>query len=186
MDESPVELHAHPPERRRRQSVTLPCGCCCCCCCLHTVGGLIGAAVGSVLSVRRPTPRYLEDLYPGEDGYPIVRRRSSISAPAIYWIILGMLMCLGFVVACAVVANENPTFDPAAAFGGWLLGLALLLPGAQLLASLLAMGVAAITDWDDAAARLWAIGKITLGTLIGTGIGIGIMFLICIGFGGGW
>lgn len=41
-----MKLQAHPPERRRR-GVTLAAHgcCCCCCCCLHTLGGLIGAAV---------------------------------------------------------------------------------------------------------------------------------------------
>src|SRR6516162_9243133 len=44
----PIVLTAHPPERRRRRSMVTHCGCCCCCCCcLHTVGGLIGAAIGS-------------------------------------------------------------------------------------------------------------------------------------------
>ncbi len=42
-----MKLRAHPPERRRR-GVTLAAHgcCCCCCCCLHSLGGLIGAAVG--------------------------------------------------------------------------------------------------------------------------------------------
>ncbi len=41
-----MKLHAHPPERRRRGVVLAAHGCCCCCCCcLHTLGGLIGAAV---------------------------------------------------------------------------------------------------------------------------------------------
>lgn len=49
-----MKLRAHPPERRRR-GVTLAAHgcCCCCCCCLHTLGGLIGAAVGST---KAPTP----------------------------------------------------------------------------------------------------------------------------------
>ncbi len=43
-----ITLHAHPPERRRPRSVVAASGCCCCCCCcLHTLGGLVGAAVAS-------------------------------------------------------------------------------------------------------------------------------------------
>ena len=42
-----MEIRAHPPERARRSAgVSACCCCCCCCCCLHTIGGLIGAAVG--------------------------------------------------------------------------------------------------------------------------------------------
>lgn len=42
----PVEIRPHPPERRRKPGVVAPCCCCCCCCCLHSIGGLVGAAVG--------------------------------------------------------------------------------------------------------------------------------------------
>lgn len=44
----PVEVIAHPAERRHGVSPTpaqTGSCCCCCCCCLHTIGGLIGAAV---------------------------------------------------------------------------------------------------------------------------------------------
>ncbi len=41
-----MKLLAHPPERRRRGTTLAAHGCCCCCCCcLHTLGGLVGAAV---------------------------------------------------------------------------------------------------------------------------------------------
>lgn len=41
-----------PPERRRRGTTLAAHGCCCCCCCcLHSLGGLIGAAI-----VRGATP----------------------------------------------------------------------------------------------------------------------------------
>ncbi len=42
-----MEIRAHPPERARRGGgVSACCCCCCCCCCLHTIGGVIGAALG--------------------------------------------------------------------------------------------------------------------------------------------
>jgi hypothetical protein len=62
--------------------------------------------------------------------------------------------------------------------------LVMFLPGVQLAASVIAMFLAAVTDWDDAAARVWAVAKITLGTVIGTAIGIGLLFLFCVGLRG--
>ncbi|HEX7896829.1 MAG TPA: hypothetical protein VF950_03665 [Planctomycetota bacterium] len=42
-----MEIRVHPPERLRRSAgVSACCCCCCCCCCLHTIGGVVGAAVG--------------------------------------------------------------------------------------------------------------------------------------------
>ena len=42
-----MDILAHPPERVRRSGgVSACCCCCCCCCCLHTIGGLVGAALG--------------------------------------------------------------------------------------------------------------------------------------------
>ena len=40
-------IEAHPPERgeHKKQYVILYSCCCCCCCCLHTIGGVVGAAV---------------------------------------------------------------------------------------------------------------------------------------------
>ena len=40
-------IQQHPPERGKRNDhhLVLYSGCSCCCCCLHTVGGMIGAAV---------------------------------------------------------------------------------------------------------------------------------------------
>lgn len=44
-----VQLEKHQAERRRGMGGYLLCGggCCCCSCCLHSLGGLIGAAVVS-------------------------------------------------------------------------------------------------------------------------------------------
>jgi hypothetical protein len=44
-----VQFEKHEPERRSGTGSNLFCngGCCCCCCCLHSLGGLIGAAMAS-------------------------------------------------------------------------------------------------------------------------------------------
>ena len=64
-----ITVITHQPERRR-QRASVPaqaggCCCCCCCCCLHTVGGLIGAAVAPTLgSGNRPVvPGSLMDVW---------------------------------------------------------------------------------------------------------------------------
>lgn len=46
---STVQFEKHQPERRRGFGGYLFCGggCCCCSCCLHTLGGLIGAALAT-------------------------------------------------------------------------------------------------------------------------------------------
>ncbi len=188
MDHSPIDVQAHPPERRRRQTVTLPCGCCCCCCCcLHSIGGLVGAVIGSVTSsvtARRPSPyEYLPEG--GGDPFvlpPRLRPSSALSASALYWIILALLASLVFVFSFLGFSLENFNRDQMAGLGGAILILAIFLPAVQLVASVIAMIVAGLTDRPNAAARIWTVAKITFGTLIGTGVGLGAMFLICIPF----
>jgi hypothetical protein len=181
VDPSPIDLHAHPPERRPPRTVTLPCGsCCCCCCCLHTIGGLAGAAICSFLPTRGGARPYSPPDYYADTASPQAppRPRSVISAAALYWIIFVVLMQLVFVVSCVGFGHGFTGPDSLSGVGGALLILAIFLPAVQLVASLLAMIAAAATDWSNAAARLWTIGKITLGTLLGTGVGIGAMFLL--------
>jgi hypothetical protein len=98
----------------------------------------------------------------------------------LYWIILGVLTCAVAIVSCVGWPGDwfeqGRTGGPAAAV--WL--LAIYLPGVQIAASLIAILVNALTDRDHVAARTWAVAKITFGTLVGTGAGIGIMFLACV------
>ncbi|MCI0459377.1 MAG: hypothetical protein L0Z62_20700 [Gemmataceae bacterium] len=187
MPMSPVRLHAHPPERRRRQTVTLPCGCCCCCCCLHTIGGLLGAAigsaVGSTVAPRAPRPYPSDEELVDRHGRRLFSHTSaSISAVALYWFTLLGLIGLTFVLSCAggALRGRADSFEYGPGWG--LMILALFLPGIQLVASVITMFLAAVTNWNDAAARVWVVAKITLGTVIGTGIGIGLLFLVCVGF----
>ena len=44
-----VEFERHEPERRHATGGRVLCngGCCCCSCCLHSLGGLVGAALAS-------------------------------------------------------------------------------------------------------------------------------------------
>jgi hypothetical protein len=125
-----------------------------------------------------PSPRY---LYEGEEGELVLppRRSYALSPAALYWIILAVLVNVTFLL-CFLGYTTEP-FDPGRleGLGAAVLILAIFLPAVQLVASVIAMLVAGLTDRPNAAARIWAVGKITLGTLIGTAIGIGIMFVIC-------
>lgn len=51
-----VQFEKHQPERRRGAGGRVFCngGCCCCSCCLHSLGGVIGATIGTLTS-RRPS-----------------------------------------------------------------------------------------------------------------------------------
>src|SRR5262249_28093682 len=107
------------------------------------------------------------------------RRPYTLSPEALYWIILAVLVNITFLLCCLGYTTEP--FDPGRleGLGAALLILAIFLPALQLVASVIALIVAGLTDRAHAAARIWAMGKIPLGTLIGTAIGIGIMFVIC-------
>jgi hypothetical protein len=109
-------------------------------------------------------------------------RQRGISAVALYWFTLLGLIGLTFVLSCAggALRGRSDFFEGGPGWG--LMILALFLPGIQLAASVITMFLAAVTNWNDAAARVWVVAKITLGTVIGTGIGIGMLFLLCVGF----
>jgi hypothetical protein len=130
---------------------------------------------------RLRPPRFLDEIDGGQE-YVLPPRPSALSAAALYWIILAALANLTGVISCLGIAREP--FNPGAVegVGGAILILAIFLPAVQLVASVLAMIVAGLTDRPNAAARIWVVAKITFGTLIGTGAGIGVMFLICLPF----
>ena len=59
-----VRFEKHQPERRRAASDHVMCngGCCCCSCCLHSLGGLIGAAIATGKS-REPAENLVLKCY---------------------------------------------------------------------------------------------------------------------------
>jgi hypothetical protein len=167
---SPITLRAHPPERQS-SSVVVASPSCCCCCCLHSLGGLIGAGIGSAGSRGR-------------------------SAVGVYWLVLFLLAVVtetGSILLLFVEETKSGVTVMGSQFesgiGAGLLILIMAAPAVQLAASIVAAIVVAI-DWgptfvDDQNARLGAIGRITLGTVIGTGIGV-LFMLGCCGMGRFW
>lgn len=160
-----VEVEAHPPERGAPRSVVVACGCscCCCCCCLHSVGGVIGAAIASAGGAAA--------------GDALVSR--SI-AKRIYWV------AVLFLVACI----PGPLFAPGhgvheiddafwIAFLGVALGLPVIQLGAAVL-SLLVVLVAPGTMIPEKGSAAGAIGRLALGTFLGSLAGILAMVLLAL------
>jgi len=165
----PVRFTTHPPERARRGSpVILPCGCCCCCCCcLHTIGGLVGGVVGSVLQVARRTR-------PVDPDFPFPSRRDELDEEAplfppamLYWLLVSFLIG----VTCVWTYLANATRGPLAGDpSNLLLGLfiaVMILPALQVAASVLAT-LAIALFYGEKLTPLMRVGKITLWSFVGT------------------
>jgi hypothetical protein len=114
---------------------------------------------------------YIEDENnPGQ--YKLIRvpgRKTGNSAVGLYWGLFGIL--------CAVTA-----VIPFGDAGGGLLVAIMVLPGIQLTASFAAL--LAIFFRGGEKPEYLQIGKITLGVILGTVIGIGAMYLTCMGGSG--
>src|SRR5947207_8359582 len=77
-----VRVEKHPPERRRSKTVTTHCGCCCCCCCcLHSVGALIGAAMGSAVPPHNEDKYFVGDADDPELYRKLITRDESPGSP---------------------------------------------------------------------------------------------------------
>jgi hypothetical protein len=229
---SPIHVQVHPGERGRRRGVVLNAGCCCCCCCccLHTIGGVLGAMLGSAPAPggslpqhwvppspgsdvleefdpsRRPSagsadsidrigPPTSEEIVqalttpsspPPEDEYPLPNYRPPIgpappmkglSGVALYWIVLVILTPIASV---ALAFAESKPRDGEEILA-WFLGVLFLgLPAVQLAASVVASILILFWPPEERPRRLQQIGRITLWSVCGTGIGLGVMALFCI------
>lgn len=190
-----IGVRRHPPERGRRAPVVvLGCGCtCCCCCCLHTLGGVIGAAIGSSAGRLPPLELYDEPapprptgIKPGatdmtagrarpavraeidEDAFD-VRRPSSLSAAALFWYLCLGLSALGLLLGAGGRGE------------GLLLGVIVLLlafPAVQLVSAAVVFLVLLFTGRSDRSFQMRRLGKITLGVVIGSVAGLGVMWLL--------
>ena len=191
MSKPEIHIEAHPPERGRRRGEVVLCGCCCCCCCccLHTIGSVVGAAIAPAFGSKRPSSiqakyRLLVEEYDfndDESAIPspeILARKRGLSAIAVYWVVVLLLSVLaagGTVYLGMSSSRSSDNFFIA------LVLLVLGFPVLQLVASLLTALVMVASTQSDKWRQLLQVGKITLGTLIGTVLGIvsmvGIAFL---------
>ena len=148
-----ILLVVHPAERQVAAAVAGSpcCSCCCCCsCCLHSLGGVVGASVGS--------------------GQALVKTRDRDRAAfgvSVYWGVFALLS----VAATLVVAY---TSEPFVAF----IALVLLAPVLQLAASLVTLLVVAVAPLANKGAAYAAVGWITLWSFVGAAIGLAVMLLL--------
>jgi hypothetical protein len=159
-----IEITVHAPERRRRATTLVACGSCCSCCCVHTLGGLLGAAWGSL---RRHGPR--EETLRTEWALREEREVSAAhrTAARIYWLTLAILATL--TIAIGMVTHPH---EPVGLF--LILGF---LPLWQLAASALStiyVGCRAPKRQDIVLRRL---GSITVWAVAGAVIGLVGSFL---------
>lgn len=187
--EKPVLVVAHPPERWRVRSGTPAqagqCCCCCCCCCLHSVGSLVGAAVTPLLW-RGRGPGYSrtqeEEDYGDPSGWagdlpddPGRRSAGSVlsSAVAVFW-----LSSLALVLAALALAGVKAIDDGNQAGLDIVVGLVLLalgFPALQLIAAVVTAIVLGVSSRTDKGYQFKQLGKIALGVLAGTILGLAIM-----------
>jgi hypothetical protein len=170
-----IRVEKHPPERRRPKTVTTHCGCCCCCCCcLHSLGGLIGAAVGSAPIVPAARPYYVED----EDHPGLYRPVVDPGEPAsaIGWVV-GTYWVALVVLSLVVSVTGVPWWGMRGELG--LFGVMIILPAIQAVASV--VNLILVVSTGGGRADLLQVGKIFLGTAIGTILGVAAMWFMCIG-----
>ena len=178
-----IAVAALPPERHHRGVAPAQAGgcCCCCCCCLHTLGGVVGAAVAPALGGPAPLPpRWADDGDwddDGDDGFDRPQARPSrrrdyappaagMTAVAYFWLSLLGVTAL----AAAGAAVEYGVLGSAAVV---VLGLPLLQLGAAGVTAL----ILAFSDRPDRGHQFRRLGLIVLGVVVGAGGGMAAMYL---------
>ena len=172
-EQSPLTVTRHPPEHGRAGApAVLPAGCCCCCCCccLHTLGGLGGAVVGSSqhIDTRPYHSREAESPFPYrldvfEEDLPL------IPPVLLYWALVALM------VAATTVGTFLYSGAGNAGHLVWGLFLAVMvLPGLQLVASLLSVIIVALF-YPERSYSLRRLGKISLWSFVGSAIGMLLM-----------
>lgn len=159
---SAIIIERLAPERQSPQTNNAAAGgaCCCCCCCLHTVGGLIGAAVARPQVNISSGP---ED----ESGLNLSGRKP-------YW--------WSLLATSLLIVMFTPVFAGGAdAAAGGLFLLAMLGPGVQLLSSVFAAIAVQNSEEGGRRARLRHVGKMTWYAFLGAGVGFILMMILAEG-----
>jgi hypothetical protein len=150
------------PERGDRGVAAAPAGqcCCCCCCCLHTVGSVAGA-----LSAR-PVPVAPEQIPTSAIDGPT--QLPKYSATGLYWAMSAILSGLTIGYFYGLERDHVRTGEIAVM-------MAVLFPGVQLVASVIAVIAIASSKRPGKHLRLRHLGKITLRAFLGAVVGTLIM-----------
>ena len=183
---SPVEFVALPPERYRSSQASAQAGgcCCCCCCCLHSLGGIVGAAVALKLGGG---PAYRNDAAAEEfdDGFDqprLIAPRTTLpeeegegaTARSLFWYSFLFLMLLIGVVGTVVWRT------PLA--GGF--AVLMVMPVLQLVSAGIALFALAFSSRPDRGYQLRCLGRLTLGTIAGSLLGLFVMLAAIVALDG--
>lgn len=177
-----ILLRSHPPERLLRSlargEVAACCGCCCCCCCLHSLGGLAGAVAGTFYPADAPASQGRKEAPPAglrddELDRPVAVMPAG-PRPVVTRIFWGASAALA-VVTIVVPGVMQVEGGPAVGIALLIFGLPLLLLAGSVVAAMVVAGMADPTEKS----REWKrLGWITLGTIVGTLIGVGMLWLL--------
>ncbi len=176
MSPTPIQVYKHDPERRRRPAVAVlhcGCSCCCCCCCLHALGGLLGAAVAPAIGPKSRLPityYYDEDV---QANVPSVRRPGPPAVLVFWWVFMA-LCALALPLSAVLMYQSGPAFGLIVS----VILLLLALPLVQLVSVVIALVLVALIPRPDKGYQLLQLGKITLGVIAGSLLGILAMFII--------
>lgn len=160
-----VRIERLPPERLERFVVVggMCCSsCCCCCCCLHTLGGLVGAAMGSVWAVA-PKAVDAASAAGGQRAAAGEARSGAAITVAVHWTVVVALSVTAFVL-CSLADMRD---------GIWI-GLAAVvlgMPVFQLAAFFVGLVLAPLFPVPDKLASVKALGKIVLVSFLGSVVG---------------
>jgi hypothetical protein len=150
---STILFLAHPAERHVAAAVAGSpcCSCCCCCsCCLHAAGGLVGASVGSGQALLKTNDR-----------------DKAVFGVAVYWGVFALLA----VASTIAVAFAYEAFVA-------LIYIVLCAPAVQLVASLVALGVVAVSPVPNKGPAYSALGWIALWSVVGSAAGLAVMIAL--------
>ena len=149
-----IRVESHLPERRKRSTVLLAHGCCCCCC-LHTLGGIAGAAYGS-LRRNAPAPETLttDAAIRAEDEI----RTANRLAAKVYWLSTALITLLSAIIGAVIDPRES---------GVTLFLIVFFFPAGQLAASLVALIYLQVNPPLRKSECLSRLGRITLFAFVG-------------------
>lgn len=170
-----VDLRTLPSERGRRRAVIAASCCCTCCCCVHSLGGIVGAAIAT-RKLRRAAP--VPGL-PGDDEARL-KRHWALYPVSVYWKSCGAALALSVVVYYFAM---NESMRP----GDWgcMLQAAgiMFLPIVQLAGGFIAILWVTVSSHPDRSSARHAIWKLIGISFLGALIGLVVTLPILGSFG---
>ncbi len=170
-----VDLRPLPSERGRRRAVVAASCCCTCCCCVHSLGGIVGAALATG-RIRRAAP--LPGL-PGDDEARS-KRHWALYPVSVYWKACGAALALSVVVYYFAM---NESMRPRE--WGWMLQLVgiVFLPIVQLAGGFIAILWVTVSSHPDRSSARHAVWRLVGFSFWGALIGLLITLPILASFG---